>query len=80
MSRRANGEGTVYQRADGRYAAAYVPTRSGRKRRTVYGRTREEAAGRLAELLSQARRGVPVAEKGWTVELYLTYWLSEVAR
>jgi len=64
MSRRANGEGTVYQRADGRYAAsAYVPTRSGRKRRTVYGRTRDEAAGKLADLLAQARRGVPVAEK-----------------
>jgi integrase len=79
MSRRANGEGTVYQRADGRYAAsAYVPTRSGRKRRTVYGRTRDEAAGKLADLLAQARRGVPVAEKGWTVERYLTYWLSEV--
>ncbi len=79
MSRRANGEGTVYQRSDGRYAAsAYVPTRSGRKRRTAYGRTREEAAGKLADLLAQARRGVPVAEKGWTVQRYLTYWLSEV--
>jgi len=79
VSRRANGEGTVYQRSDGRYAAsAYVPTRSGRKRRTVYGRTREEAAGKLADLLAQARRGVPLAERGWTVERYLTYWLSEV--
>jgi integrase len=79
MSRRANGEGTVYQRSDGRYAAsAYVPTRSGRKRRTVYGRTREEAAGKLADLLAAGRRGVPVAEKGWTVERYLAYWLAEV--
>lgn len=79
MSRRANGEGTVYQRTDGRYAAsAYVPTRAGRKRRTVYGRTREEAAGKLADLLGQARRGVPVAEKGWTMARYLAYWLTEV--
>lgn len=77
--RRANGEGSVYQRSDGRYAAsAYVPTRSGPKRRTVYGRTREEAAGKLADLLAQARRGVPVAEKGWTVERYLAYWMTEV--
>jgi len=29
-------------------------------------------------LLALARRGVPVAEKGWTVERYLRYWLSEV--
>lgn len=81
MSRRANGEGTVYLRSDGRYAAsAYVPTRSGRKRRTVYGRTREEAAGKLSDLLTAARRGVPVAEKGWTVERYLTYWLTEIVQ
>ena len=54
MSRRANGEGTVFQRADGRYAAsAYVPTRSGRQRRTVYGRTRDEAAGAAC----RSRRG-----------------------
>jgi integrase len=57
VSRRSNGEGTVFQRADGRYAAsAYVPTRSGRQRRTVYGRTRDEAAGKLAD-----RRRMPVA-------------------
>ena len=77
--RRANGEGSVYRRADGRYAAsAYVPTRTGPKRQTVYGKTREEAAGKLADLLAQARRGVPVAEKGWTVARYLAYWMTEV--
>lgn len=42
MSRRANGEGTIYQRTDGRWeGAAYVLTATGgRSRKRVYGRTR----------------------------------------
>jgi integrase len=42
MARRANGEGTVYRRKDGRWeAAVYVLTADGtRKRVRIYGRTR----------------------------------------
>ena len=63
MSRRANGEGTIYQRADGRYeAAVFVPTLSGtRKRVRVYGRTREEARRKLTALQRQVDQGVPVS-------------------
>ncbi len=45
--RRANGEGTITKRADGRYqAAAYVFRPDGtRVRKFVYGKTREEVAG-----------------------------------
>ena len=77
---RANGEGTIYQRKDGRWVgSAYVLVRGGRRvRRSVYGRTRKEAHRSLTTLLSQAQRGVPAAEGTWTVERYLTYWLAEV--
>lgn len=80
--RRANGEGTVYPRKDGRYeGAAYVLSTSGvRKRVRVYGRTRKEAHDKLTELLEQNRRGVPVASSSQTVGEYLTYWLEHVAR
>jgi integrase len=78
--RRANGEGTIFQRSDGRYSGqVYVLLRGGvRKRQTIYGRTREEVHAKLTELLTQAQRGVPAAEKGWTVQRYMDYWLAEV--
>jgi integrase len=54
MARRINGEGTIYQRKDGRWeAATYVLTSGGtRKRIRVYGRTREEAADKKAAMIS----------------------------
>jgi hypothetical protein len=77
--RRGNGEGTIYQRTDGRYAAeAYVLLRGGvRKRRIVYGRTREEVAAKLTALLNDAQQGVPAAEKGWTVERTFREWRAK---
>jgi integrase len=80
--RRANGEGTLYQRADGRFeASAYVWTTAGvRARRSVYGRTREEAHKRLTHLLRQSQQGAPVAATSQTVGQYLEYWLEHVAR
>ncbi len=51
--RRVNGEGTIYQRKDGRFeGSAYVWTTAGvRERRSVNGRTSEEAYKRLTALL-----------------------------
>ena len=70
--RRANGEGTVYQRKDGRSeGAAYVLTPDGtRKRVRVYGSTWDEAAKKRADLLANDRNGIP-AEAGDKVREYL---------
>lgn len=78
---RANGEGTIYQRKDGRWeAAGYVLAADGtRKRVRVYGTTRREAADKLAEKISNSNRGLPVATADSTVGDYLTYWLGSVA-
>lgn len=80
--KRANGEGTIYQRADGRYeGAAFVLTTSGtRKRVRVYGSTYSDARKKLTKLIEQADQGVPVASENWTVEKYLDYWLEYVVR
>ncbi|MFI5671398.1 tyrosine-type recombinase/integrase [Streptomyces sp. NPDC051704] len=77
---RANGEGTIYQRKDGRWeAAGYVLAANGtRKRVRVYGSTRREAADRLAEKIADSNRGLPVATADSTVGDYLTYWLGSV--
>ncbi|MEE1782761.1 tyrosine-type recombinase/integrase [Streptomyces sp. SP17BM10] len=78
---RANGEGTLYQRQDGRWeAAGYVLATDGsRKRVRVYGTTRKEAADKLAERIAASNQGRPVAAADSTVTAYLTYWLDSVA-
>ncbi|PJE97185.1 site-specific integrase [Streptomyces carminius] len=78
---RANGEGTVYQRKDGRWeAASYVLSAGGtRKRVRVYGTTRKNAADKLAERIADSNRGLPVATADSTVSDYLAYWLNNVA-
>lgn len=79
--RRANGEGSVYQRKDGRWGAAvYVPQPDGSiRRKQVYGRTAEEAREKRDDLARKARHGTPVPTRSRTTADYLTYWLREVA-
>lgn len=80
--KRANGEGSIWLRKDGRYGyAAYVPTTGGTiKRVQGYGRSHEDARQRLTELIANADRGIPVTSENWTVAEYLTYWLHHVVR
>jgi integrase len=77
--RRANGEGTVYQRKDGRWeASAYVPTATGGTRRvSVYGATRKEAVAKLADKVEATATFSPV--DGVLLEQYLTEWVENVA-
>jgi integrase len=81
-TRRPNGEGTIYQRRDGRWeGAAYVLTPSGgRSRKRVYGRTRSEVFERLAELQQGSRRGLPVASSELRLGPFLEDWLTNVAQ
>lgn len=80
--KRANGEGTIYRRADGRYeGAAVVPVRGGGRRRVgVYAATRQEAREKLDQVLDDARQGTPRAVRKQTVGDYLDYWLAHVVR
>src|SRR4028119_39644 len=49
VGKNGNGEGNMRQRPDGRWEARYcVETSEGPKRRSVYGKTRKEAAEKLA--------------------------------
>ncbi|WP_214411392.1 tyrosine-type recombinase/integrase [Sphaerisporangium fuscum] len=80
-SKRANGEGTIYQRKDGRWeGAAFVLASDGTyKRVRKYGKTREEVHGKLVELQDRSRRGMPVSDRPWKLGEYLDYWLEHVA-
>lgn len=80
-ARRTTGEGTVYRRKDGRWeAAAYLATVTGGRRRIrVYGKTRHDAQSQLTVRLAAADRGIPVADRSWTIGDYLDYWMRDVA-
>jgi integrase len=80
--KRANGEGSIYKRADGRYVgSAFVPIVGGGRRRVyVYGKTRKEARAKLDELLDGARGNVPRPRTRQTVGEYLDYWLVHVVK
>lgn len=82
LRKRANGEGTIAKRSDGRYtAAAFVPVSGGGRRRIyVYGRTRDEVREKLDDLMRQADDGIPRARQRQTVSEYLDYWLEHVVR
>ncbi|MFJ8041362.1 tyrosine-type recombinase/integrase [Kitasatospora sp. NPDC096147] len=78
---RANGDGTVYQRKDGRWEAAGYVLAVGdtRKRVRVYGNTRKEALAKLTEKIATSNRGVPTPSAQGSVAAFLTYWLETVA-
>ncbi|MEU8741862.1 tyrosine-type recombinase/integrase [Streptomyces halstedii] len=78
---RANGDGTVYQRKDGRWEAAGYVLAPGntRKRVRVYGATRGDAMTKLTEKIAASNRGFPIAAADSTVSAYLAYWLDGVA-
>ncbi|MGY0386408.1 tyrosine-type recombinase/integrase [Nocardioides sp. WG-D5] len=78
--RRGNGEGTVFQRPNGRWAAQGIIrlVGGGSKRITVTAATRPEANARLQERLKRDRDGFRTPEREQTVGEYLDYWLQEV--
>ena len=75
---RANGEGSIYPYKNSYAAYVWVTTPEGqRKRKYVYGKTREETHGKWLKLHTQTKAG-PVATKSILLRDYLAYWLSEV--
>ena len=79
MSRkRGNGEGSIHRRKDGGWCAQYtVYTVEGRKRKTIYGKTRAEVGGKLAKALSDRESGLVF--EGGSIKLgdYLRRWLDD---
>ncbi|MFV0307465.1 MAG: tyrosine-type recombinase/integrase [Desertimonas sp.] len=82
MPRRANGEGTITQRRDGRWEGrAYVLTPNGQRvRKTVYGRTRADVHAKVTALTHSTQHGIATAMGVPTVAAYLDRWLADAAR
>jgi integrase len=75
---RANGEGSIYPYKNGYAAYTWVTTPAGqRRRRYVYGKTRDEVHAKWVALQARAAaRPLPTTTP--TIAAYLTYWLAEV--
>src|SRR5215212_817166 len=76
--KRGNGEGSIHRRKSGGWCAQYtVYTAKGHKRKTLYGKTRAEAAKKLAKALSDREDGVIFDADNLTVGEYLDRWLKD---
>ena len=75
--RRANHEGTIYKRQDGCWVASV--TMPGGKRKSFYGRTRQEVAQKLTVGLKARLDGIPLPSDQLKVGRYLQEWWQSVA-
>jgi integrase len=80
--KRGNGEGSITKREDdGRWMARYtVHTAAGRKRKTIYGKTRAEVAEKLAKAVMDRTDGLVFDEGSLRLFKYLERWLADSVR
>ena len=78
MGKRANGEGTVYPRNDGRWVAS-ISLDNG-KRKSIYCKTQRDAI-REAQRVNQAKeQGMLSVREDETLDTFLTSWLQDTAK
>ncbi len=79
--RAANGQGSINQRADGRYkidvSLGYNPTTGKAIRKSVYGWTQDEALAKAQKLRVQASGGIYKEPSKLTVSEWCVIWLKE---
>jgi integrase len=81
-SRRGHGEGSIYQRKDGRWVGEIDLGRKAdgkRNRKPLYGKTRPEVAKKLRELQKAKDAGLPIPDERLTVGTFHDHWLADVA-
>lgn len=82
MARRGNNEGSIYKRADGRWAAVVdLGWQDGkRKRKTFYAKTRGEVREQLTKALSDHQKALPVTSDRLTTGQFLNSWLVDTVK
>lgn len=83
MKRRANNEGSIRQRKDGRWEAIYTAGYDAQGKqicKSVYGQTREAANEKLQAALQRVRRGEYVEPSSITVAQWLDTWFEVYGR
>lgn len=76
--KRANGEGSFWQRKDGSWCGQYMVTlpNGTKKRKTISGESFTEVRDGLARARSEWLRGEAVDDDGYTVGAYLDRWIK----
>jgi integrase len=74
--RRVKGEGSVYERGDGRVVGEYEDANG--KRRYISGKTKAEVRRKLRMLLADRDEGIAYDSENLTVGSYLDRWLNAV--
>src|SRR5918995_1339210 len=74
--RRVKGEGSVYERGDGRVVGEYEDANG--KRRYISGKTKAEVQRKLRKLLADRDEGIAYDSENLTVSDYLDRWLEAV--
>lgn len=82
MAKRGSGEGSVYQRNDGRWVAVVSIGYEGgkRRRKSFYANTRREVVAKKTAALRALQQGEPLADDSVTVGAFLARWLNESAK
>jgi integrase len=75
MSKRANGEGSIYQRKDGRWSASLSLGRG--KRKHFLGSTRAGVNRRLTAAMKARDDGQPLVDERQTVRQFLNGWVED---
>src|SRR6266699_1233303 len=78
MGRRGHGDGSVFQRKDGRYVVQVVS--EDRKKKQYYFKTEKEAAAARRKLLYEKEQGTLAAGPQQTLKTYLEKWLEQVCK
>ena len=77
---RVNGDGSISRRGRGRWVGRFYALAGAgtRKRVTVYGKTRQQAADNMRSAQERNSQGIPVPDRSWKLSDWLDYWLENV--
>jgi len=75
VGKRANQEGSVYKRQDGRWVASIVLDNG--KRKSVYCKTQQEAVKAVRKANQEKDSGLLLSTEDQTLETFLTSWLQD---
>lgn len=78
--RRGHNEGSIYQRkSDGRWVGSVHLgwNEDGRRRKVVYGKTRAEVSQKIAKIIADHQKGLPIQTSDMTLSAFLDQWLEQ---
>ena len=78
MTKRGNGEGSIYRRSDGLWVGAlsYLNKAGQRKRHVTYDKTQREVRDKLKAARERLDGGAPVRDARMTLAAYVEHWIA----